>query len=440
MEPIALPKGIRGVRALPRQREALYNLIPTPAAILSRPGFATFGSGAGVCRGSFIFQDTLYQISGFSLIRVNRDKTTEVVGSIPGLGRVSVAVDHAKVALVCGEGYVFDGLTLSVNSSPNYVPSIDVVQVDGVFVYIPDDGSPAFYGLGDPEDILPEYFFDAESVPDRNTGAMVLSGDVYIGGTDSIELFRHTGPDTSPLRRVLNGAIPVGYIAGKVEYQGQLAFLGRDSGPKFYQLAGGQLTRISSDTVEDELLGFTEDELSECVGMRFNWRGQDVLVFRVGNTSYGYNGEWFYLTSDHDHRPFRGSTIDDIYGMQIVGDYWSPQIGYLSDVKGEFGDVFQREFFTFFRTPRDTNFNVNAVEIDAVSRDQGGSIGLRLSSDGEIFGQEARRDLPAAGNYKRRVMFNYPGGLGSYESYMGIRMRTSENVDFNVDALWVDHG
>jgi len=65
-------------------------------------------------------------------------------------------------------------------------------------------------------------------------------------------------------------------------------------------------------------------------------------------------------------------------------------------------------------------------------------VGLSVSQDGVVFGPEIYRPLGHFGNYNQRMQWRGPGGLGRYESFMGIRLRTNAPVEFSVDSLWVD--
>ena len=65
-------------------------------------------------------------------------------------------------------------------------------------------------------------------------------------------------------------------------------------------------------------------------------------------------------------------------------------------------------------------------------------VGLSVSQDGVVFGPEIYRPLGHFGNYSQRMQWRGPGGLGRYESFMGIRLRTNAPIEFSVDSLWVD--
>ncbi len=65
-------------------------------------------------------------------------------------------------------------------------------------------------------------------------------------------------------------------------------------------------------------------------------------------------------------------------------------------------------------------------------------VGLMVSQDGIRYSQEVYRPLAEYGRYADRLQWRGKGGLGSYESFMGIRLRSNAPIEFSTDALWVD--
>jgi hypothetical protein len=65
-------------------------------------------------------------------------------------------------------------------------------------------------------------------------------------------------------------------------------------------------------------------------------------------------------------------------------------------------------------------------------------ISLALSRDGVVWGPDIYRPYGEQGRYATRVQWAGPGGLGQFESFMGIRLRTNAPIEFSLDALWLD--
>ena len=439
---IPLPTGFSGITGLPRARENLVNLLP---GVISRPGiFDWKAHGLGPCRASFIFRDLLYHVSGNDLIKINSSGGVSVVGYIGGTKRVRVAVDFAAASLVVegGKGYVLTDTGVTENTSPQFLPCRDVVVVGGRFVYVPYDGGPLFYSeVGQPDNIDPLAFFDAETLPDLNIGVASVNGDLIALGASSIEQFRNTGPAEAPFRAVVGGTLDTGYVGGRVKYaEDALMFIGKDENAGFgvFTSAGGG--RVSNAAVDEVLQGYSESTLREAIGNRFTWNGLDCVVFHIlRNTLVYVNGAWVNFTSGFDGRPWDVRHITFAYGRHIVG-MSDARIGYLSDVDDDFGDKMDRYLDTFYRSAPQSNFTLGDLEAQITFRRDAGSLGLAMSEDGVVWVPMFWRETPPTGNYAKRVVFDFPGGLGSYDNFAGIRLRTTERVTFNTDALFVEDG
>ena len=441
---LELPRGFQSVKGLPRQRQLLYNLMFSNG-IQSRPGVTSLPDGSGECRAQFRYQEKLHQVSGTSLLRFDSAGNSTSLGTIAGTAEVAVAVDFGGVALVVkgGTAYTLVDSTLATITDTDYVVSQDVVAIDGFFIYIPSDGGPAFFSeVGLPGDIDPLAFFDAETSPDVNVGAAKVSNDLLILGADTIEVLRHTGPDSAPFLRVLGATLSLGYFGGRVKYRIQgvetLCFIGKeeDAGVGIYSLQG---KLPNSDAVDELLQGYSEQELREAIGQRFTWNSIDSIVFRLARHTLVFNGEWALFGTGFDSDRWQVKYITFAYGHHVVGTD-SASIGYLDDVDDDFGEKIDRYFDTFIRAEAQTDFSLDFLECQVTYRRLAGSLGLSLSQDGVIYGPTFWRTTPAVGKYTHRVVFNYPGGLGSFESFAGIRIRTTERITFNTDSLRVGDG
>ena len=434
---VELPLGLSGTTKQPRLRERVVNYFRTETGLVTRPGISDYGTGTGAVRGSFIFDGQVHQVSGNKLIKIT--PSVSEIGTIAGSAAVSVAVDHAKAAIVVkgGNGYEFDGTTIT-EIEENYFPSDSVVAIDGFFVYQPSDGSELFNSeLAQPGTILGDAFFDAESLPDLNTGVFRFRNELIAGGANSIEIFRHTGPDTQPFVRVLSGQLPYGYYGGGIPYKTTFGFVGRDQdgGPGIFTPEG----RLSTPAVDEIILTYDEDGLSDVRTMRFQWNGADAVMFRFASHCLCFAGGWFEFTTGADGLPWTPGSMDFHGGKYLVGDMTSARIGQLADVSTDYGSKFERSFETFVRESPDAVFSASNLELAATpSSDELGSIGLSLSRDGLTYGPVFWREIPRYGSYSRRLTWNYQGGLGQFDSYMGIKIRTTARVDFGVGGLFVD--
>ena len=67
-----------------------------------------------------------------------------------------------------------------------------------------------------------------------------------------------------------------------------------------------------------------------------------------------------------------------------------------------------------------------------------GTVGLSLSRDNVLYSDIFYRAVGEEGRYTDKLVWDYPGGLGYYTGFMGIRLTTTDDVIFSVDKLTVN--
>ena len=64
-----------------------------------------------------------------------------------------------------------------------------------------------------------------------------------------------------------------------------------------------------------------------------------------------------------------------------------------------------------------------------------GNVALLLSRDNVQYGPPIYKDLGDFANYQNKLIWNEPGGLGSYDGFFGVRLYTTSDVIFNSEWL-----
>ena len=432
------------------------NLINLPGNRLAqRPGIDAFSDGPGICRGSTQYKGKCYQVSGDKLVRINIDGTVDALGDIPGSAQCAIAVGAQKMVVVVkgAGGYVYDiDAGLSQITSPNYQPSIDVAHIDGRFVFVPADGGPLFFSdVDNPFSIGNASYFDAELLPDNNLGVKHYKNRLYVLGEDSCEMFRHKGANPSaPFLRSDGAAVFVGYVAAHVEYSESFALLGKEKEGSYgiFIMSAGEAPRISSGPV-DRLLNreYTPDELKTCLSQRLQWDEADMILFRLPRHTLVFaNGSWTFFKTEQGGawrpNPWRVSHITPCYGKFIVGDALSGKIGVLSESDADYGEQWPRLIQTFYRALRGQHFTIDSLTLDThpgqSSSLNDDAIGLSVSTDGHTWGQTFYTPLGKQGQYSADVNWEYPGGLGDFESFAGLRFLTYAPVELSTDGLYAE--
>lgn len=457
MPQIPLPEGITGSERLPHTRRSLTNCFNNgQGQIISRPGIETMNITGKVARGQFVWNDSIYQVVSNSLIKIT-DTATGAFSTngtaISGNANIVTAIGFNTAVILVPSGDIYtldksDVITL-ISGNANFVPSVSVAHIDGRFIYIPSDGDPAFFSdVGAAGSVQAASFFDAEELPDKNKVTFNLNNTLYIGGTDSFELFRDTGATPNPFARITGARISAGYIGGLIEYNGTFFFIGRlkDQGFGIFAIGQGTAPKISNAAIDLILTTYTEVELSRAIGGRFNWRGFDVVTFTLGSDSFGFfNGQWFFLDTIVNGIPevWKGGFIN-----QFEGEYFTASegnIGKLARINTDYGNSISRiidvgfeqedgDFFTCQNIGIDISQGFSSVVVNEEKR----TVGLFLTRNNVTYGNGIFREVGAIGEYNQHLEWNEAGGLGMYNGFFGVRFFTTQDIDFAVDKMYAN--
>ena len=443
-----LPKTIRYVQGLPRSEEHLVNMVNFEDSLITRMGVSLVTTGVGACRGRFVFNEKLYQVSGDKLIRINPiEKSFTVIGDVSGTADIDHAIGFNQAIIIVkgGGGYVLEkSEVLTPINDPDFLPSNEVARVNGRFVFSPSDGSPIMYSdLGDGGSIGALSFFDAEVLTDKNTGVFNFRNDLYVFGEESIQLFRDAGSTDNPFLPITGATAAQGYIAGKIEFGDTFLFLGKEKDQEagIFAMGQGGAKRVSTPPVDSIIQQYTPDDLRTCHSQRIVWRGHDFLCFTLPEHTFCfYRGAWSYFQSVLHYEELANWTVR--HAVYYQGQYYTgstdSRIGVIDDSNSDFGDPIRRVIKTFVRFPNDAPANLSSLSL-AVSQGQNlesGSVGLRLSDDGSKWSQRFFKSLTDSGDKTFRIHWEAMGGLGHYRNgFVGVEFYTTSEVVFSVDGL-----
>lgn len=441
---IPLPLGFAGSEKLPKTRTNLVNCWNAGDRIFSRPGITLLNTTGLVARGQFVWNDALYQVVSTSLIKITNVETGaySTIGTIAGSADIDTAIgfNTATIIVKGGNGYTLDSSdTLTQITDPQFLPSVSVTHIDGRFVYIPSDGSPAFFSdIGAAGSIQSSSFFDAEELPDKNKVAVNLNNILNIGGTDSFERFRSSGIAPNYFSR-LNARVSFGYIGGLIEHNTTFLFVGRekDQDVGIYAITQGAAEKISNELVDSILITYTQGQLANVKSSRMKWLGYDIAIFKLPNHAFGFlKGNWFELTTQNNNESeaWHADYINHFEGKYYVAH--ADKIGVFADVPTDYGNAFETTMDLGFREERAFKVNYLELGISQGYNESIGSVALQLSHDNVLYTEPFYRQTGSIGQYSSKLVWNYPGGLGYYpEAFMGVRLTTTGNVNFSIDYL-----
>ena len=451
MARIDFPLGISGLEDLPRTRRDLVNCFNNQnGSIIPVPGITQRNTTNSVARGQFVFNGSLYQVVSQQLIKITNVLTGAftVVGTVAGNATVSTASGFTEAVIVVRGGNIYtldtSDVIVDITSNANFQTCVEVAFIDGRFIYVPADGSPVFFSdVNSAGTVQPTSFFDAETLPDKNNNAFNYKNTLYVMGTDSIELFRNTGAEPVPFVRVQAGRIINGYIGGLIEYNETFLFIGREQHQDYgiYAIGQGIAPKISNEAIDLLLSGYTIEELSLAIGGRFKWRGYDIAYFTLARDTIAFfGGQWFRLASTKEGilGPWEGGFVNQYQGRYYTA--FDDKIGVLDDINTNYGEIITRIIDTGFEDENNDYFGGQSVEVGLSQGYNSGvaTVGLALSRNNVEYGPYLFRDLGNLAQYTNHLEWNYPGGLGRYDGFMGLRLYTTQDLFFSTNSMVVN--
>jgi len=315
------------------------------AALVSTPGLLLLQTiGTGPIRGLIYASDSkLYAVSNNKIYSVSSLWVATELGTLNSTsGQVSMADNGISLVIVDGtDGYV---VTLSSGAfveitDPDFLPASQVAFQDGYFIFA-RTGTGQFFISS-----LNGVTFDAldiataEGAPDDLIGLLSSNRDLWLAGTDSIEVWFNSGDADFPFQRVQGAFIEVGLAAthSLVKMRNTMYWLGQDKSGSgmVFEATGYQPKRISTHAIEIAIQGYAS--ISDAVAWTYQQDGHFfyVLNFPSANTTWVFDAStnlWHEraYTNNGDLERHRANCHAFAYGTHVVGDYVNGKIYQLS--------------------------------------------------------------------------------------------------------------
>lgn len=293
----------RSVNAADNRMVNLYAEI-TPeggkeAAYLMRaPGLRLLTSiGDGPVRGLWQMNGKAFAVSGSELYQVFADWTYRKLGDVSGTGPVSMADNGVQLFIACNP----DGFIYNVNTSefaqitdPDFPGAVTVGYVDGYFIFNePNSQRLWITSLLDGTAIDPLDFASAEGSPDDLVSLMVDHREVWLFGTNSIEVWYDAGTVDFPFQRIQGAFNEIGCAAAYsvAKLDNGLFWLGADARGRgiVYRANGYTGQRVSTHAVEWQIQQYSD--ISDALAYTYQQDGHAfyVLIFPTANTTWVYD-------------------------------------------------------------------------------------------------------------------------------------------------------
>ncbi|MCK5445296.1 MAG: hypothetical protein KAI73_06705 [Rhodospirillaceae bacterium] len=452
--PLPIATGFYVSRSLPLAAQECINWYPTivegtalsDRTLFGTPGLreiATTGVDKQVNRGSHVKGGIAYFVNGTLLYRLNRTVggggdifSIDALGVIPGSERVSMADNGTQLMILVpgGDGFIFDesagtpfqqitDLDFTANGAPQHV-----VYIDGYFAITTDTKKFIVSALNDGLSYDALDFGTAEADPDDIVAPIVHSNQLFIGGSETIEVFQNIGGSGFPFQRVEGFVIPTGIKAAFSIVQAGETFMfigaGVNDSPSIMQFTGTSAQIVSTDAIDFILQGFTEDEIAQSFAWSYSQSGAHFVGFSLPTTTLVYDQkskEW------HERRSqiidasgtrnirWRPNSLITAYGKVLVGDSEDGRIG---EVDLDFFDEYDGEIIRRRATMPFSNdgnsFSMPMLELTMESgvgdfETEDPQIRLAFSKDGKTFSSELTRSIGKAGEFDKRIIWRRLG-------------------------------
>lgn len=312
-----------------------------PAFLNRSPGLKLKVSvGTGPIRGMWAYGGYAYAVSGNKLYRIDAAYNTVLLGAVSGSSEpVSMADNGTQLFIACnGPSYIYNAQTnvLAQITDPDFPGAVTVSYLDGYFVFNQPDSQKIWVtALLDGTSVDPLDFASAEGSPDGVVGIIADHRELWVFGTNSVEVWYNSGNADFPFSRIQGAFNELGCAAAYsiAKMDNGLFWLGQDARGQgiVYRANGYTGQRISTHAVEWQIQQY--GDLSDAIGYTYQQDGHSfyVLIFPGANTTWVYD---VATQAWHERAGFSNgqftrhrSNCQVFFGSEVlVGDYQNANI------------------------------------------------------------------------------------------------------------------
>jgi hypothetical protein len=288
----------------------MVNLFPemTPdngqtAAFLNRaPGLNFLQAvGTGPIRALWVSQNSggyFYVVSANEVYKLTGlTATPTLLGTVTGTGPVSIADNGTQIFFACNpDGFIYNETTnvFAQITDPDFAGAVTVAYLDGYFVFNQPDSQIIWVSqLLNGQSVDPLDFASAEGSPDGVVGLIADHRELWVFGTDSVEVWYDSGAADFPLTRIQGAFNEIGcasaYTIARMD--NGLFWLGKDARGQgiVYRANGYTGQRISTHAIEYAIAQY--GNISDAIAYTYQQEGHAfyVLTFPSGNATWVYD-------------------------------------------------------------------------------------------------------------------------------------------------------
>ncbi len=407
-----------------------------PAWLQRCPGLAFLQTvGTGPIRGLWSQSNAnyFYVVSGNEVYKLaSATGTPTLIGPVSGTGTVSISDNGIQIFFACNPaGYIYNEQTdvFQQITDPDFPGAVTVGYLDTFFVFNEPNSQKLWVtGLLDGTSIDPLDFASAEGSPDLIVGIIIDHREVWVFGTNSVEVWYDSGNADFPLSRIQGAYNEVGCSSpGSIaKMDNQIYWLGQDARGygMVYRSAGYIAQRVSTHAIEWQIQQY--GDISDAVAYTYQQDGHSfyVLNFPTANTTWVYDaatGAWHERAGfdGGDFTRHRANSQCSFGGQTIVGDFENGNIYALdSETYADNGEI-QKWLRSWRALPTGQN-RLNRTAQHSLQIDSQSGIGSEAGSDpqmmmrwsddgGHTWSNEHWRSMGKIGEYGFRTIWRRLG-------------------------------
>jgi len=419
-------------------------------AMYGTPGLTLFsGISTNAIRGIFTSANgRCFVVSGTTIYELFSDGTTSNLGTLLTSGSI-VSFDESPTQLCLCDGTSLYILTYTTNAFARVttanLPAVGSVTFSDGFFVATAVGTGAFYksAIYDGFTWAALDYATAESSPDNLTKVINASGQLWLFGDRTTEIWINTGGSKFPYQRISGGAMAVGVLAPNtvLSLDNSVFWVGKDKNGAgmVFRANGFSPQRISTSFIERVI-----QAAPDIVSLRSYSYQRNGKVFYIvtggglGTTlAYDLTTGWWheraYLNSLGNFEQHLGCCGAYAFNKFLVGDRKTGNIYVLNeDSYTDNGDVLCRERIFTHLGDEQKRIRYNTLVIDMEvgvgnlsAPGVNPLISLQLSKDGaKTWSNWITTSVGATGNYDKNVEFRRLG----IAQQMTFRIRITDPV------------
>jgi len=419
-----------------------FNLINTPglAFFCELPTFPVLGLHNNKGRVFAVTPSKMYEIF--------KDGSFKELGDVDLKGRVVMEDNGIQVVVVDGfKGFYYDANTKKVEQITHeaFYPASTVTYQDGYFLFDRKGTGQFFISELLDVDFDPLDFAAAEGQPDNLVAILSDHREIFLFGTETIEVWYNSGASDFPFERNQGAFIEKGCGArySVAKQNNTVYFIGSDL--MVYQMTGYTPVRISTHAVEKTL---KDVDLSDAFAYTYQDEGHLFYVLTIPSRDITWcydisTGAW-HIRQSYQFGRHQSNNAIFFDSKTLVGDF---QNGRIYQMAGNFytddGEPVVREFVLPTVNNGREFLTVDSLEFDmgtgvGLIRGQGDDPELRVyfsKDSGKTYSESFKRGrIGKVGEYLTRAKVNRFGAARQFT----FKVEISDPIPIDIGGAWVE--